>query len=87
MVNVQVGDYVKIDLNKVKSHDNMPPYIRLVSAAIRNAEGRMPYVAEVEGHGVYVRAWELDFLGDVFIPKNAIIKVKKGKMKKENKMK
>ena len=39
---------------------------------IKNAENRKPYVASVSTVGVMVRAWELDFLGDVFIPYEAI---------------
>lgn len=80
--DISVGDVVKIDMSVVKKHDNIPPYIRLVNQAIKNAENGMPYVAEVDDHFIYIRAWQFDLLGDVRVPKEAIVYSKKASVKK-----
>lgn len=72
-----IGCFVKIDINSVKNYDDTPSYISMVKKAIKNAENNMPYISDVEDDFVYVRAWKFDILGDVKIPKKAIIMKKR----------
>jgi hypothetical protein len=77
-MEINRGDFVKIDFDKIKKYDNLPPYLRLVKQVINKAENKMPYVSEVTEDKIAVRSWKMDLIGDVFIPRSAVIKVKRG---------
>jgi len=74
--SIKVGDLVKVDMKIVKKYDNISPYIKLVNKAISNAENKTPYVGDVENGKVGIRAWEFDLLGDVYVPIEAVTKIK-----------
>jgi hypothetical protein len=74
--NIKKGDYVSIDLNIVKKIKNESNYLNLVNKVIRNAEKNMPYVVSVNNDYIMIRTWELDLMGDVMVPIEAITKVK-----------
>lgn len=63
---------VKIDINRVKRHDDSPPYIRLVRKIIKDADG-MPVIVGEEGDFYIVNSVPTTF-GSVSIPKNAVVK-------------
>jgi len=74
---VKESDLVKVDMSVVKRRDSFPPYIRLVEQAIKNAKNNTPYVAYVpKNNMVYIRSWELDHMGDVVVPIEAVTVVK-----------
>ena len=78
VMEIREGDFVKINIDKVKKYDSIPPYIKLVKEKIKNAENHMPLVSGVDEHFVQIRSWKFDFLGDVSVPRDSIVRVKKG---------
>ena len=68
---VEAGRTYKVDMKKVREHENLKPYLDLVRMTVKGGEGRV-YVSSVEGDYAQVRAWENDVMGDVRVPVDAL---------------
>jgi hypothetical protein len=75
---VAVGDTIKIDMNTVKQYSTHPNHLSLVRKVLKNGEGTV-YVSAInaENGTIDVRAWKMDLIGDVTIPKEAVVEVVK----------
>lgn len=63
---------VKVDMVKVKRHDNSPPYLRLVQKVIKDGDGK-PYLLGVKDGKAEINSVPMG-LGSVFVPEDAILK-------------
>jgi hypothetical protein len=86
--NIQVGDLVKVDINKVKQiMGNEPHHIGLVNKMISKADNHTPYVGDVTKNGmVGIRSWRMDILGDIYVPIESVRKINESitSIKEEN---
>jgi transposase-like protein len=74
---IEVGDLVKVDINKVKQYDNVEPYIKLVNNIIRDADGE-PYVYTIEDGKAELSSHKYSAMsGTVWVPIEALKFIKK----------
>lgn len=72
---INVGDTVKVDMGVVTKYDNLPQYLGLVRAAIKNGGGRVE-VADIEnGKAEIVGGPREKFLGGPWVPIEALRKM------------
>lgn len=67
--NLLVGDYVTVDISKVKDYDSHEPYVKLVQREVRRGGGKVRVVslrgdiAEISG-----LTSGMDILGGIWVP-------------------
>lgn len=73
---VKIGQFYKIDMDAVKKHDSMPPYLNLVRDVIRKSlwKGKS-YINDIKGNMVEIGSSRNDilFLGGVWVPVDAVV--------------
>jgi hypothetical protein len=70
-------DIFKVDMNKVKKYDNLPPYLRMVQKEIKNGKG-LVQVYDIENGlaEIYAEGSMSYIIGAPSVPLDALIKVK-----------
>jgi hypothetical protein len=70
-------DIFRVDMNKVKKYDNLPPYIRMVQKEIKNGNG-LVQVYDVENGlaEIYAEGSMSYIMGSPSVPVDALIKIR-----------
>ena len=72
---INVGDTVKVDMGVVTKYDNLPQYLGLVRAAIKNGGGRVEVADVKDGKAEIVGGPREKFLGGPWVPIDALRKM------------